>query len=84
MFAAFAVLATSAAAQQGLPHKLVITYSPGGVVVVDYPSRARCEQARQVLEQDTKDRAREARENAPSGAVVVGKPYHLRGVCLPG
>jgi hypothetical protein len=82
--AAFLVAPPSLAQTQVGPYRLVITYTPGGIAVIDYPSAAQCDRARAGLEADRARRTQEASANAPQGAVVVGTPYHLRGVCIPG
>lgn len=77
--------AVHAADQPSLsPYHLVISYSPGGVTSIPYPSSERCERGRRALEIDVQRRIEKRNKNSPPGAVVVGTPYHLQGVCIPG
>ena len=77
-------VASAAGAQTGYGVKLIVTYSPGGLLIVDYPNHERCERARLALVADAEKRKVEAKDNAPQGAVLVGGPFVLRGVCVPG
>lgn len=74
--AALALLGISAptAAQSDGPYKLVITWYQS-VVVIDYPSLARCERAKQVLI-----------ERARARAVATGLPPESGDIaqCIPG
>lgn len=77
-------LVDPADAAEPAPYHLVITYTPGGVTSVPYSTAERCERGRRALDADLQRRIEKRDANAPSGAVVVGTPYHLRGVCIPG
>lgn len=77
-------VAMPAVAQTPAAYHLVITYTPGGVTSIPYPSVERCERARMALEADLRRRIAARDANAPPGAVVVGVPYHLQGACVPG
>lgn len=76
----------AAAMSPSTPHhyKLVITYSPGGVTVIDYHSLRECEVAKRELDRDTQRRVEDSQRRTPPGGVTIGTPYHLTGVCIPG
>ena len=57
------------------PYKLVITWYQAGIVVTDYPSRARCERGREAVVKRFADRASRTGFPAESGDVAF---------CIPG
>lgn len=77
-------LTASVRAAEPDQYHLVITYTPGGVVTVPYPTAERCERGRRALEIDLQRRIERRDRNSPPGAMTVGTPYHLQGVCIPG
>ena len=70
---------------QTTPYKLVILWGNSGISVVDYPSAARCDAARQALDR-RKERERELRkvEKLPGGGMIVPAPWQMEMVCIPG
>jgi Skp family chaperone for outer membrane proteins len=81
---ALALLATPAVTfAQSAPFKLVITWVDAGVVVVDYPSAARCDAARKAVQAEVDRRSRESAQALPPGAIVVGKSPN-GAFCIPG
>lgn len=82
---ALAALAAPASAQMPLPHKLVLTWSVGGITVVDYPSASRCAAAKRAVDEERQRRIREAEDQAAqSGATLIGAPWVVSGFCIPG
>ena len=73
----------SAAAQASGPYKLIITWYQAGVVVIDYPTAARCEQARRAVEAEVQRRARQNLAAMPEGSRILGAPAH-GAFCIPG
>jgi hypothetical protein len=57
------------------PYKLVITWYQGGIAVTDYPNRARCERARQVILE--REMAKAARIGLPRESADIA-------YCIPG
>ncbi len=80
-------LAVPVGAQQNAPVKLVIITGPngGGVVVVDYPSLARCEKAALVVENEWKRRFNAAQERAANQpyATSVSPGFTSFAFCIP-
>lgn len=76
-----ALLAAAPAAERGPwdkytgPYKLVITWYQSGIVVTDYPNRARCEQGRQAVLERAAARAAKAGLPTESGDIAF---------CIPG
>ena len=83
MIALLAVAVTTSAQAQALPYKLVITWNQSGIVVVDYPSASRCEQARRAVEDEVQRKVRETLASLPEGSKVIGKPTN-GAFCIPG
>lgn len=80
-----ALIVSTASAQPGIPYKLVLTWSAGGVTVADYPSAARCAAAQRALEAEAERRKQRAQEQSErSGGMIVGGPWIVYGVCIPG
>lgn len=85
LLAVVALLASAPSYGQSASTKLILTWSQGGIVVVDYPSAARCEQARQAIEAERERRVAEAeRSAARRGGTLVGAPWAVYGICIPG
>lgn len=57
------------------PYKLVITWYQGGIVVTDYPNRARCEKGREAV--IARAAARAARSGLPPESADIA-------FCIPG
>lgn len=57
------------------PYKLVITWYQGGIVVTDYPNRARCEKGREAIVE--RMNARAARSGLPRESADIA-------FCVPG
>ncbi len=57
------------------PYKLVITWYQGGIVVVDYPNRTRCERAKMVVLE--REIAKAARIGLPPESADIA-------FCIPG
>lgn len=81
--ALLAVAIPSAALAQAGPSKLVITWFQSNLTVVDYPTAARCEVARRVVEEEIARRARESDAAMPPGAIKIGKSPN-GAFCIPG
>lgn len=80
-----AVLLPAAAVAQAGSYKLVLTWSQGGITVVDYTSQERCERALRAVEAARLARIAEAeRRAAAQGAKLVGAPWTVQGFCIPG
>jgi hypothetical protein len=83
--AASCLFAQSALAQTAAPYKLVVAWSVGGVTVIDYPNATRCAAALRALEAEAERRQQKAAERAAlNGAALVGSPWTVYGVCIPG
>lgn len=67
--------AAAAAPAADSPYKLVVTWYQSGITAIDYPSRARCERAREALLGWLVARA--ARAGLPAESAEVA-------VCIPG
>lgn len=80
--AAVIALALQGAASPAGPYKLVIS-SESGVVVTDYPSRARCERAKLAVEVESARRRQAAEASLPQGSILTRVPY-LIAACIPG
>jgi hypothetical protein len=65
------------------PAKLIITWYQSGLTAVDYPSQAKCEQARMFVEEEVRRRLRESAAAMPAGAVTIGVPAN-GAFCIPG
>ena len=78
------LLPSAAWAQQSAPYKLVIASSEGGLVVVDYPSAARCERAKAAIDAEMERRNAEIREREARGTVIVHPGWRARAICIPG
>ena len=82
---ALAALAVPASAQAPAPHKLILTWSAGGITVVDYPSASRCASAQRAVEAEGQRRTEAARVTAEkSGGMIVGSPWIVYAFCVPG
>lgn len=81
------VAAAPATAQPPEGYKLVIVTGPGGggVAVVDYPSRARCQVAAQIVEAEWLRRFEEAKERAANtpNTIVTGPAFTAAAFCIP-
>lgn len=75
--AALAMLAlcAPAAAQPVEPYKLIITWYQAGIIAIDYPSKQRCERARDAVLMTMRERAKRAGMPAESGEIAF---------CIPG
>ena len=81
---ALALVAAPAYAQGG-GYKLVLSWAQGGITVIDYPNSARCDAARKAVEADAKRRFDEGQARAArEGTVMVGSPWTLYALCIPG
>jgi hypothetical protein len=65
------------------PYKLVITWYQSDLTVIDYPNRARCEKAKQTVEEEIAKRKAESDALAPPGSIVIGKSPN-GAFCIPG
>ncbi len=65
------------------PAKLLISWFQSGLTSVDYPSQARCEQARSFVEAEVRRRARETAAALPPGSVTIGVSPN-GAFCIPG
>ncbi len=76
-------LTTPALAQEPAsgPYKLVITWFQNDIVVIDYPSLARCERAQAAVIRSILDRNRRAAE---AGAVRMPSVSAEIAFCIPG
>lgn len=73
----------SASIAQAGSYKLIITWYQAGMVVVDYPSAARCEAARRAVEAEVAKRQRETVANLPPGGIIFGTSAN-GAFCIPG
>nr|ART39569.1 J441 [uncultured bacterium] len=79
------LLLAAVAAAQPAPYKLILAWSQGGVTVIDYPSAARCEQARTIVDAERDARVEGAKRRAAAqGGVLTGAPWNLYALCIPG
>ena len=72
-----------ATAQPSGAYKLIIASSEGGMVIVDYPSSARCERARLTIEEDMQRRTEESDASLPPGAIITSYGWRARAICIP-
>ncbi len=77
------VTVPTAAVAQAAPYKLIITWYQSDLTVIDYPSLARCEQAKLAIEAEIQKRKRENDALAPPGSIVIGKSPN-GAFCMPG
>lgn len=69
------VLAAPATAQSDGPYKLIITWYQSGIIAIDYPSKARCERARDAVLERSRERAVKQGLPPESGDIAF---------CIPG
>lgn len=86
LVAVAALLIPASVGAQAGPYKLVLTWSQNAITVVDYPSAARCEQARRAVEAERDRRIEEVKRRPPpvQGAITIGQPTTVYGFCIPG
>lgn len=68
---------------QALPYKLVISWYQSNLTVIDYPSKARCEAAAQVINDGVALRSAIAESKLPPGTIKIGESVNL-AFCIPG
>lgn len=79
------VMPAAAAAQEEQAYKLIILREPASIAVTDYPSRQRCENAREAI--DALVAARNADRQArtyPRGRTLIPVELKLEAYCIPG
>lgn len=69
------MLSAPVAAQSDGPYKLIITWFQSGIVVIDYPSKARCERASQAVLERMMEKAKRAGLPQEGGDIAF---------CIPG
>ena len=77
------VAAPTTAVAQAAPYKLIITWYQSNLTVIDYPSLARCGQAKMAVEAEIQKRKRENDALAPPSSIVIGKSPN-GAFCIPG
>jgi hypothetical protein len=69
---------------QGTPFKLVILWKDS-IAVVDYPTAARCEAAKAVLERRKQQELEKRKpEFLPGGGMIIPEPWIMEMICIPG
>lgn len=80
---AIALTAAVPAFAQAGPYKLIITWYQSNLTVIDYPSLARCEQARRAVEAEIERRAATSQAALPPGSITIGLSPN-GAFCIPG
>ena len=84
LYLALAAFIPEQANAQATPYKLVILWGDSGVAVVDYPSAARCQAAKTVLEErKVQERRVRQPQAAPGGGMIFRPPWQMEMVCIP-
>jgi hypothetical protein len=83
LFAGLLLAISVPAVAQTAPFKLVISWHRSNLTVIDYPSLARCEQARKAVEAEVARRTREMMAALPPGGQIIGGTAN-GAFCIPG
>lgn len=83
-FAGMLLLQPEPAFAQSTGYKLIVAYSEGGVTAVDYPTKARCETAREAVQSEARARIARSNANLAPGAILVQGPRVPDAFCIPG
>lgn len=68
---------------QVAPHKLIISWYQSNLIVVDYPSKERCEAAAMAVNAEVARRLAESDARAPQGSVRISTGPN-GAFCIPG
>ena len=78
------LLFPSAAHAQPQPSKLLVLDRSGGVGVTEYPTKARCERARQEIEEIVREQNSKPVTSLPGGGIITPQRLYLRAFCISG